>query len=308
MKKIIKDYFTFTAKDRIAVFVILFLLVAFTVLPKFYGVKQLPQKADSTIVHQIAELTTNSNKENKKEYSNADNGYNNSSKYNTNEPIKGTLFLFDPNTISEEGWLKLGLRAKTIQTIINYRSKGGKFKNAEDIRKIWGLRKDEADRLIPYIKIADTRVASGGKPYNNNSTNTYNKPLVVDINLATPYDFKALPNIGTSLPYKIVNYREKLGGFISVQQIKETYGMVDSIYNAILPYLQIKTIELRKININTATDYDLSVHPYIDKSIAKAIVIYRTKYGGYSTVADIKKIVFITNEVFNKIAPYLSVE
>jgi competence ComEA-like helix-hairpin-helix protein len=117
-----------------------------------------------------------------------------------------------------------------------------------------------------------------------------------------------LPNIGTSLPYKIVNYREKLGGFISVQQIKETYGMVDSIYNTILPYLQIKTIELRKININTATDYDLSVHPYIDKSIAKAIVIYRTKYGGYSTVADIKKIVFITNEVFNKIAPYLSVE
>jgi hypothetical protein len=83
----------------------------------------------------------------------------------------------------------LGLRAKTIQTIINYRSKGGKFKNAEDIRKIWGLRKDEADRLIPYIKIADTRVASGSKPYNNNSTNTYNKPQVVDINLATPYDF-----------------------------------------------------------------------------------------------------------------------
>ena len=73
-----------------------------------------------------------------------------------NDTVKQELFFFDPNTLAEDGFVKLGLSQKIIHTLINYRNKGGYFKTPEDIRKIYGLSKADADRLIPYIRIAST--------------------------------------------------------------------------------------------------------------------------------------------------------
>jgi DNA uptake protein ComE-like DNA-binding protein len=305
MNQFIKDYFTFSRKDRIAIAILLIVVVVFLFLPKLFSVRQVATKADPLIIQQLEAITT----EKKSIENNTYNRNANTDNYSeSNATTKGVLFTFDPNTLSEEGWLKLGIREKTVKTILNYHSKGGKFKQPEDIRKIWGLRKDEADRIIPYIKIADNGVASTSNSYNNKYTPTPAKPTIVDVNSATPQQFKLLPGLEYPLPYKIVSYREKLGGFLTVQQVKETYGMTDSIFTAILPYLQIQSTAIRKININTASDFDLGGHPYIDKAVAKAIVIYRSKHGAYKQVSDVKKILFITEQVFNKMAPYLSVE
>jgi competence protein ComEA len=306
MNKIFKDYFTFSKNDRIAIVILIIIMLIFLWLPNFFSVEKSTVKADTKIVEQIETLNT----ERQNTYINSSNNNTNytTSYTNSDALAKGVLFSFDPNTLSEEGWLKLGIREKTVKTILNYRSKGGKFKQPEDIRKIWGLRKDEADRIIPYIKIADNGVASSSNSYTNKYTPTPAKPAIVDVNTATPQQFKLLPGLEYPLPYKIVSYREKLGGFLTVQQVKETYGMTDSIFTAILPYLQIQSTAIRKININTASDFDLGGHPYIDKAVAKAIVIYRSKHGAYKQVSDVKKIVFISEEVFNKIAPYLAVE
>ena len=75
------------------------------------------------------------------------------SNYNENEIIKGELFYFDPNTIIVSEWKRLGLKDKTIKTIENYRSKGGRFYKPEDLKRIYGLHNDEYERLKPYIKI-----------------------------------------------------------------------------------------------------------------------------------------------------------
>ncbi len=302
MKKIIKDYFSFSKKERIAVFIVLLLGGGFMVLPHFFGIKKKAYPKNEQLQQQISVLQNSK----PKPYATTKEGDDNDWQQPSNYPKvpKGELFQFDPNTLDEAGWVKLGIREKTAKTIINYRSKGGRFRTAEDIRKIWGLRKEEADRIIPYAVVPQSASASNYGGYQKPvAANT--KPVLLDANTATPEQLRTLPGIGYSLPYKIVRYREKLGGFLNMLQVKETRDMTDSIFTAILPYLHVLPTEIKKININAATDFELSGHPYIDRTVAKAIAIYRAQHGGFHSVDEVKKIVFITDEVYNKISPYL---
>jgi len=299
MKKILKDYFTFSRKERTALLILTVLIVVFIVLPYFIPVKHDKPVIDEVLQKQVAQLVlkdSGTKNTNFTEESITDN----SSSTNTNY----ALFEFDPNTIDAAGWKQLGLRDKTIKTILNYRTKGGKFKTAEDIRKIWGLQKEEADRIIPYARIPTVNSSSTATAKENN-TKAFVK---IDINIATPQEWFTIPNLDRNIAYRIIKYKEKLGGFLSISQVKETYGLTDSVYKTIEPYLALQTTAVKKININSADDYTLSTHPYINREVAKAITIYRAQHGAYTKVEDIKKIVFIKEELYQKIAPYLSVE
>lgn len=307
MNKELKKYFAFSKKDRIAVVVLTLFITTFLLLPYFFKVKKNKIPVDPLLVEQVNALKQKKLVEQNNGYKRNENWQDNANEPSTINRQPGQLFQFNPNTLDEAGWVRLGIREKTAKTIINYRNKGGKFKSAEDIRKIWGLRKEEADRIIPYA-VVTSNINNTSKNSFNNATTSNSKPLLLDANTCTPYELKNIPRIGTSLPYKIVNFREKLGGFLNMAQVKETYGMNDSIFTTILPYLHVLPTQIKTININTASEFELNAHPYIDQAVAKAIVLYRTKYGGYGSVIGIKKIVFITDEMYNKIAPYLSVD
>jgi competence ComEA-like helix-hairpin-helix protein len=224
-------------------------------------------------------------------------------------PDAGTLFKFDPNTLSPEGWKALGLRDKTISTILNYRSKGGRFREAADIKKIWGLFPDEAERLMPYVEIEksaqsyDHSKAAGA--YKAKEPPKDLSPI--SINGSDTAAWIALPGIGGTLSQRIVKFRDKLGGFYSVDQVAETFGLPDSTFRQIKPLL-ILAGEVKKININNATLEELKNHPYIKHPVANALIEYKVQHGDYKSVEDIKKIMIITEELFAKVSPYLKVE
>lgn len=226
---------------------------------------------------------------------------------------KGALFNFDPNTISAEGWKKLGLRDKTIATILNFRTKGGRFRQPEDIRKIWGLFPDEAERLLPYINIeaqAETQRSSynsNNPSYASSNNPKYTSLTIVDANAADTSAFIALPGIGSKLSQRIINFRNRLGGFYDVAQVKETFGLHDSVYQKIKPMLQVSG-EVQQLNINTATSEELKMHPYIKYHLANALVEYRKQHGNYQSLEEIKKIMIITDEIYQKLQPYLKTE
>jgi competence protein ComEA len=225
---------------------------------------------------------------------------------------KGELFYFDPNTIEEAGWRKLGLRDKTIATIINYRSKGGKFKEAEDLKKIWGLFPDEAERLIPFVKITDAPAAENKQqladaPDGKKSSYSSKKYSTIMVNAVDSNELVSLPGIGQKLSARIINFRNKLGGFYSVDQVGETFGLPDSTFQKIKPYLQVDA-DIKKININTATLDELKVHPYIRYHIANAIVEYRKQHGNFKSVDELRKIMIIKEDILLKMSPYLVVE
>jgi len=302
-----KEYFTYSKRERNAIIILLLIIIASIIIPFFYQPKFNTNKINIALADSINALQKTSTTA--KKYSK--NWSNQQSDFNDEKVTEIILFYFDPNTLDMDGWKKLGLRDKTINTILNYISKGGKFRTPEDIRKIWGLKKEEADRLIPYIRIKpdETYKTSANRTKQVINTNKNEKKSLLDINTVTAWQLKQIPNIGNSLPYKIVTYREKLGGYLFIHQLKEVYEMTDTLYHNILPYIQLIPIKIKKINLNKATEYDLSMHPYIDKNIAKAIVIQRTKYGTYNSIQELKtKIVFLKEEVFLKFEPYITVQ
>lgn len=302
MKKQLKQYLQFSAKELLIFFILLLVVAGFLLYPKLF-------KTPNTSVANISTLESpknNVNASTKEEYSfNNKQPSNNNQYLNNHTSTKSSLnpFSFNPNELDYNGFIKLGLREKTIKTILNYRSKGGKFYKAEDFRKIWGLKKEEADVLIPFIVLESNKNYS--LPiYQNNVKHSALKRIC--INTASAYEFKSIPALG-NLAFKIVNFREKLGGFTTIQQVAETYGITDSIFNAILPYLTITNNTINQLNINLASESELSKHPYISKDVARAIVIYRNQHGNYTSVDDLKKIVFLKADIIERIKPYLTV-
>ena len=301
MKRIIKEYFTFSRKEKVAVIILLLLVVVFIFLPYLFEIKKAKPSVDEELQTQLVKWRQN------KTLPDSLDGLNDSSTHSSAE-IKFKLFVFDPNVLSAEGWQELGLSNSVIHTILNYRNKGGKFYQPEDIRKIWGLQKVDADRIIPFAKVKIELNQFQKNDFKHQSTSNQKSLVILDINTATVDQLMQVPGISISMSYRIINYRDKLGGFWNVLQLKQTYGMTDSIYQLIMPFFKTEPATIKKININTATEFELSKNPVISRDIAKAIVIYRNQHGPYTHLDDIKRIAFINEEIYSKIVPYLTID
>ncbi|MEJ0105768.1 MAG: helix-hairpin-helix domain-containing protein [Bacteroidota bacterium] len=316
LKEITRDYLGFTRKERIGITVIIILFLIVFFFPLFTGYKKRKRKieTDSSWINAIRKLeqknTDTGNRPVPEKSYPADDNYSYLYDHSTSKSTPATLFYFDPNTISHDTWKQLGVHEKVAATIQKYLSKGGTFRKAEDLQKVYGLSKEEYDRLAPYIKIENAINNYPGKGLPAEKKSSENIPgsshyRVIEINTADTAAFISLPGIGSKLAMRIINFRDKLGGFYSTEQIKETYGIADSVFQKVKQYLGCENISLRKININTATKDELKSHPYIKWDIANAIVEYRNQHGLFSATGDLKKIQVINDEIFNRIIPYL---
>jgi len=310
------NYLDLTRKYRRGTFVLLTIVLLICAIPFVYPLVAKKETnyagIDSTLASM--QIKKEANKNNGNDYNEERRPYDQPSysrSYYSSEN-KGSLFYFDPNIISADGWKKLGLRDKTIATIMNYRSKGGRFKTPEDIKKIWGLPAHDAERLMPYINIASNDKAAVIKNYSNSFperkqfSNTKNY-APVNINSGDTSAWIALPGIGSKLSQRIVSFREKLGGFYSVEQVGETFGLHDSVFQKIKPWLQVSG-DIKKININTATIEELKAHPYIRYQLGNAIIQYRAQHGNYKHITDLKKIMSIDEAMYNRLSPYISID
>lgn len=302
MKRILKDYFTFSRKERTAVIILLLLIVSCMALPYFYRVKQVPPVLNKALIDFVAQSKTGANTKGRLPEGAA-------SLYNTAgtaKVLQPSLFMFDPNTVSAEGWNRLGLPERTIRTILNYRTKGGRFRVPDDLRKIWGVSKEEADRLIPFVRIA-------ALPAYYRSVDKYQVkkqpkgPGIIDINTATREDWEALPGIGEVLAARIITYRERTGGFSDLSQLKKTYGISDSVFAVISQYLTAAPAAIPKLDLNTATVTELQMRTGIPDAVARSIVLYRKQYGPFLSVAGLKKIVFLTDSLYLQVARHVKV-
>ncbi len=325
LKDSIIEYFnSFSKSQRRALILFVVIIIIGIVGPSVYTYFFVPQtqKANAFTIATLNELKVyedtgfnnyenNYPKYNKRNYDNDDYAkYKDSKSYNDddNDNDNYELFNFDPNTATASDWKRLGVRDKTIETIQKYTSKGGKFYKPDDIDKIFGLRDFEKERLKPYVQIstastlATSTASTGVTPALPKTVYT---PQIIDINIADTSAYIKLPGIGSKLAQRIVAFRDKLGGFVSVNQIAEVYGLPDSTFQKIKLQLQFNTAP-KKINLNTATADELKVHPYFKWNLANSIVQYRNQHGNYKTINDLKNIMIIDEATFTKISPYLS--
>jgi competence protein ComEA len=310
MKNGWKEYLTFTKKERTGIITLLVLIAVVTVLPLFFtSTPPLPDKAEwEKLQAQLA--LSGSNQADSFQQATRKQRRKHASVMDEPASLSGTnLFEFDPNNLQAAGWKRLGLSDRIVHTIRNYLAKGGHFRKPEDLGRIYGIKKTDVARLLPYVKI-ESPAAHADQKGQAVKPGYPPKPVIamVDINVADTTAWIALPGIGSKLAQRICHFRERLGGFYSIEQVAETYGLPDSTFQLIQPYLQFSAGAVKKLNINTVDVNELKQHPYIRWQVANAIVQYRQQHGLFQSTADLQKIMLITPEIFQKIAPYVIVE
>lgn len=221
-------------------------------------------------------------------------------------PQKLTPFNFNPNELNEEGFVKLGLRPRLAKTILNYRNKGGKFYRKEDFKKIWGLHNKEYEQLAPYISIPKKSFVGNTRSYEKQEERNLN----IEINNATSNDLIQLNGIAEKLASNIIKYRKMLGGFHTVNQIKEVYGIRPETFHQIKRHLVCNPSSIKKININEATLNEMKAHPYLRKGDWALKITRFRKSQDYEIkmFEDLKQIDGMTDDVYNKLVPYLRLQ
>ena len=132
-----------------------------------------------------------------------------------------TLFKFNPNTVQEDELTQLGLTQKQINTLLNYRSKGGTFTCKDDFRKLYGIRYRQFQILRPYIDLPEKEThnylgtASASSFKNNKAQNQ--KPTPNDDSTKTTL-FKFDPNfISEEDMYRLGFYTKQIKSFIKMR-------------------------------------------------------------------------------------------
>ena len=149
-----------------------------------------------------------------------------------NEKVVGKLFSFDPNTASYETFMALGFAPWQAKNALKYRAKGGRWKSAEHFSHLYGFSEKDFARLRPYIVIqqeSNERTQHRSDSIRRQRVEKYAPGTKIDINEADTNALKKIPGIGSYYAGKIVRYRERLGGFVSKQQLQEIEGLPDNV-------------------------------------------------------------------------------
>lgn len=213
-----------------------------------------------------------------------------------------TLAAFDPNTIDSAAFVSLGLKPFIAANILKYRKAGGRFKTKEDFAKVYGISPVKMKELEPYIAIAET------KPINTETTPPKRTDIIVELNSADTTLLMQVKGIGRGYAKGIVRFRQVTGGFVSVDQLNEIYGMRPENFERIKPLCKVNLDLIRKINVNTATAERFKSHPYFNFYQAKALYEFRRKKGKLKDISDLKQLTEFSPETIQKLKPYLSFE
>ncbi len=214
---------------------------------------------------------------------------------------KDTAFYpFDPNKISAESLVSLGLHEKTANRIINYRNKGGNFRKPEEVLRIFGMDSAWYQRALPWMRFSDQL------PMRKNPRMSNRVIMLDDINTADSARLEDVYGIGPALARRIIRFRERLGGFVRISQLTEVYGLDTTVIQSIARQFEVRPgFQPRIIRLNNASKEELGQHPYIRWQAASAIVAYRVQHGPFDSLEQLRQLPFVKDDWIDKIRPYV---
>lgn len=302
-----RDLFSFPRRERPGILLLCVLLVLTAALPMMFNGRPKPIPPQLAVV---ADSFFQASRE-------KDSLRGSAFRYNASPVTHGgsSLSWFDPNTLQYSDWVKLGLPDRSIRTIMHYLEKGGRFRRPDDLGRIWGLPPSAYMRLRPYVRIPVDGKTIRSEPDRKTDTVQHRswtqrpvpKRVPIEVNQADSLQWLDLPGIGEKLTSRILRFRERLGGFCTVDQVGETWGLPDSTFQKIRPMLSLSAPATRKIPLNTAPEDLLQQHPYIRYKLARVIIRYRQEHGPFAAVADLRRIALITDELYARLEPYCAV-
>ena len=234
-------------------------------------------------------------------------------------------FTFDPNTADSTALLRLGLRPWQVLNIYKYRAAGGIYRSKEDYAQLYGLTVKEYRELEPYIRIspdylpastlfdkrsdsdgAQTPQAAGNET--GNERRHYPEKLkdgeTIDLNIADTTDLKSVPGIGSYYARRIAEYRQRLGGYVSTDQLDD----IDDLPEEVKQFFVVSQPHPHQIAINRLALNELRRHPYINYYQARAITDYRRLHGPIKALSQLRLLPEFPPEAIERLEPYVSYE
>ena len=239
-------------------------------------------------------------------------------------------FPFDPNTADSTELLRLGLSSWQVRNIYKYRAAGGVYQRKEDFAQLYGLTVGQYEELAPFIRIArefqpaSTLFAAGrsgerssyerssGRDGSNRieSDSTfvprYPRKIAegehVVLNLADTTQLRTVPGIGPYYSKEIIRYGQRLGGYVSVDQLDE----IDLFPTESKRFFVIENPQPKQLNVNQLNLEQLRRHPYINYYQARAIIDYRRQHGPISTIDELSLLPDFPPEAIDRLRPYLT--
>ena len=315
----IKSFFSFTRREQYGIMVLLS-LIAVIVAVNFFIRERAPSAANEEVFsrweeeirafqekQEIAAAYNDSLHAARRQYGNYD-GYQTSNtrsyeKYQKSEKKLPASFLFNPNDVSKDDFVNLGFSEKQAEGIVKYREKGAVFKSKQDFQKIFVVSDEMYAHLEAWITLPDGETS----PVADNATSAPQEPVVIELNTADTTSLKQIDRVGSYLAKRIVEYRQKLGGFHSVEQLLDINSINEERLSVIAPYMVIDKGKIARLDLNKSSFKDFTRHPYFEHYIVKAIFEYKDKNGLFVSVDDIRKIPLIYDDLYNKLNPYLYV-
>ena len=232
-----------------------------------------------------------------------------SAKLNGNKKQYKT-YLFNPNFISDYKGYKLGMSVQEIDRLLAFRKENKFVNSAKEFQNVTKVSDSLLSTIAPFFKFPDwVNNKKNAKEYKYASDLAFAKKekiVRIDINQASKEDLIKINGIGEAISVRILTQKEKLGGFVSMEQLKEVWGLSpEVILNLNSHFVISKLPDLNKIDVNNASLKELSHFFYFKYDLARQIVKYRSMNGDFKNIEDLIKINGFPVEKANFIALYL---
>lgn len=230
--------------------------------------------------------------------------------YVKTQPIE--LSVFDPNTADSSQLLRLGLKPWQVHNLMRYREAGGIFRKRSDFSRLYGLSKKQYQELEPYINIDEKRLPQDRyfyayEPIEARDTVRYPLKIMPEerivLNVADTTTLRKVPGIGSHFARKIVEYRQRLGGYYRVQQLLEIEDFPETAVAFFI--IPDSTLPQRHLNINRLSLNELKRHPYINFYRARAITEYRRLHGRINDLRQLGLERDFTPADIERLEPYI---
>ena len=236
------------------------------------------------------------------------------------------IFSFNPNFTTDYKGYVLGMSTTEIDRLHAFRKQNKFANNKEEFQEVTRVSDSLLNLISPYFKFPVWATSGKLKSkkrkqfYQKSPKNTFentthsNKDIdhgqyqqIIDLNKATAEELQVISGIGITLSARIVKFRDRLGGFLVDAQLSDVYGLKPEVVERALERFKIfKKPEIEKINVNTASAYELSKLVYIQKKVAQRIVEYRILNNGINSLDELENIEDFPIGKIDRLALYLS--
>ncbi|WP_310377872.1 helix-hairpin-helix domain-containing protein [Flavobacterium sp.] len=221
------------------------------------------------------------------------------------------IYPFNPNFITDYKGYKLGMSVAEIDRLLAFRKQNKYVNSPKEFQAVTKVSDSLLNAISPYFKFPDwvnnKKEFVSFKKYPYSAFAKKEKIVVIDINKASQEDLIKIYGIGEAISLRILKFKESLGGFVSMEQMNDVWGLSPEVIENLKTHFKVLALpNLKKIDINNASMKELSLFPYFKYPLSKNIVTYRSMNGDIKNSEDLTKIKGLSTDKANIIALYLN--